>query len=180
MEEIKKYDNQTWKTSSPWNRIKDVFNIIGGMSFFVLLIINLNTLNDVLFKKPYDNGVVISCMNKYTGLSGELRRFNNGDTTGINVVSLMYRYFDLTNEELFYISKDMVDPDIGDDWMTGIMKELKLLNERDPNLYERLMKDYSRVRTTFPDDLRMVDVNSLTREKLNRYYENLNGYKRFN
>jgi len=146
---------KTWRDLSPYEKFKDILGFIGPVFFFIGIIISLNTISKISTKN-YDNSLIGRCMDGYGKISNDLRKYEKGDTTGLDVKKLMYDYFDLTNEELFYIKNEVVSPEVGYDWLNGMVKKLRSF-EKEP-FYQNIKKEYPRIEKTFDMDLNKSEL----------------------
>jgi hypothetical protein len=160
---------------SSWKKASEILNVIGSLSFITLLILNLISLNNIMKSNNYSNDIVGLCMTRYSDISTDLRNYNlNSKNDSINANNLMYRYFDLTNEELFYIRNGVVSPEVSNDWLTGKVKQLKKFKtEKD---YQKIFSEYPRVSATFNLDLDQIDGNKISIEVIEKCIGNLKNY----
>lgn len=160
------------------NKIKDIlakldFKHFDRLSIITMLIVNMITINCALKSNNYSNDLVGVCMNKYSEIATALRNYNNGVKVE-NANDLMYKYFDITNEELFYIRNENVSPEVSYDWMTGMIKQLKKFKkEKD---FEEILSEYPRIAKTFDIDLDKIDGKNIDSEVIEKCIDNLQEY----
>lgn len=166
MEETKK---------SSWTKASEILGVIGSLSFITLLILNLIAIKNIVKSNNYSNDIVGLCMTKYSDISTDLRTYNlNSKNDTLNTNNIMYKYFDLTNEELFYIRNEVVSPDVSNDWLTGMIKQLKKFKtEKD---YQKIFNEYPRVSATFNIDLDQIDSNKISIDVIEKCIDNLKNY----
>ncbi|MCA1966379.1 MAG: hypothetical protein LDL23_06980 [Flavobacterium sp.] len=130
-------------------------------------------INCALKSNNYSNDLVGVCMNKYSGIATALRNYNNGVKVE-NTNDLMYKYFDITNEELFYIRNENVSPEVSYDWMSGMIKQLKKFKkEKD---FEEILAEYPRIAKTFDIDFDKIDGKNISSDVIEKCVDNLQEY----
>lgn len=143
------------------------------LGIITMLIVNMITINCAVKSSKYDNAIVGVCMNKYSEIATILRNYNKGVKVEDNS-DLMSKYFDITNEELFYIRNGVVSPEISRDWMTGMIKQLKRFkNDKD---FEEILNEYPRIAKTFDIDLDKIDGKNISSEVIEKCIDNLQEY----
>lgn len=143
------------------------------LGIIAMLIVNMITINCAVKSSKYDNGIVAGCMNKYSNIATAVRNYNKGAKEADNS-DLMYKYFDTTNEELFYIRNGVVSPEVSQDWMTGMIKQLKRFKkEKD---FKEILSEYPRIAKTFDINLDKIDGKNISNEVIEKCIDNLQEY----
>ncbi|MBK7764111.1 MAG: hypothetical protein IPI46_12335 [Bacteroidetes bacterium] len=167
-------ENTTWKEKSTWDKSKEILGIIGNLAFITMLILNLIALKNLMKSNNYNNEVVGNCMTKYSKIASNIRAYNNHKDSTIDIVNTMYDYFDLTNEELFYIRNGVVNPEVSGDWITGMIKQIKIFKE-DKN-YNTVIENYPRIKKTFLIEWSEIKPDMISKQVIQNCMRNLNEY----
>ena len=166
-------EKKNWNDLSFYEKSKDILGFIGSLSFITLLVLNLLTFYKMGTSNNYSNEIVGMCMDKYQRFSSDLRNYNHNQTDSINTTNLMYQYIDLTNEELFYIRNKVVSPDVSRDWMTGMIKQMKIFKKEKE--YETIKSEYPRIVKTFDIDIDQVN-GGVSKQVIDKCLNNLMEY----
>lgn len=165
-----------WGSLTTYQKIKDILGVLGSLSFFTLFIINIYSISVIMKSNNYNNDVIGRCMDKYSKMSVDLRNYKMGkQTDSISVTNLMYQYFDVTNEELFYIRNGVVNPEVSSDWMTGMIKQIKLFSKE--KNYKTIQDEFPRIKNTF--DINLLDIETdkgISKETIQKCMKNLKEY----
>lgn len=160
------------------NKMKGVltkltFKDFERLGVIAMLVVNMIAITCALKSNNYSNDLVGVCMKKYSEIATALRNYNKGVKVA-DANDLMYKYFDITNEELFYIRNENVSPEVSHDWMTGMIKQLKRFKkEKD---FEEILSEYPRIAKTFDIDLDKIDGKNISSEVIEKCVDNLNEY----
>lgn len=162
------------KEKTKWEIFKEILGVVGNLAFITMLILNLVAIKNMMKSNNYNNDVVGACMTKYSKIAPSLRAYNNHKDSTIDRVNTMSDYFDLTNEELFYIRNGVVNPEVSGDWMTGMVKQIKIF--KNDSIYQTVVKDYPRIEKTFDLDLDQVKPETISKEVIQNCMRNLDEY----
>ena len=156
------------------DRLKKLsFKHFDRLGVILMFVANIITINCAIKTNKYSNDIVSDSMGKYSTISTDLRKYNRGVSVD-DKNDLMYKYFDITNEELFYIRNENVSPEVSHDWMTGMIKQLKTFKkEKD---FKDVLGNFKRIERTFDIDLDNVDEENISKEVIEKCIENLKNY----
>lgn len=149
-------DPITWNSLTPYEKFKDVLTIISGLSVLTLIFINLYSIKNILSPpKIYDSDVVIKYMDEYSDKVGpDVTAYNQTCRDGNcynRVDTLMKNYFALSEQELFYIKNNVISPEVTDEWLTSMLRQMQKFSDEDD--YKKTLLGFGRVRTTFDFNL---------------------------
>lgn len=156
-----------------WKIITDILGALGSLSFAILLVINIITLKNLFKSNAHSNEIVGMCMSKFSVFSEKLRLYNNKKEID-DVNNLIYRYFDLCNEELFYIKNGVVSPEVSKDWMTGMIRQMILFREQ--NEYKNILSEFPRIGETFNFNFDTITNNQISSNIIANCLNNLKKY----
>ena len=164
---------ETKQTS--WRKASEILSVIGSLSFITLLILNLISIRNIVKSNNYSNEVVGMCMDKYSKISSDLRSYNfDSKTDSINKNNLIYQYLDISNEELFYIRNGVVSPEVSQDWLTGMIKQIKKFKiEKN---FQNIFDEYPRMSATFDIDFDQIGGDKVSKDVIDKCLNNLKNY----
>ncbi|HEY0262422.1 MAG TPA: hypothetical protein VGB95_05310 [Chitinophagales bacterium] len=132
----------------------------------------------ILPSSKYDNSLVRSCLESYRKIAEKLYRYNNNNNASkIEANDLIQEYFERTNEELFYIKNNLINPEIGKDWIAGIIRQLSFFKKNNPTELNDVFLTYPRVEATFKETLSENHTGKIENKLIDECLKKLKKFK---